>query len=70
MTRSRQLGRRAGGGSRRGSRAGPEAGRQEGAGARRGAVARGSSHSRLVGSRPGGAGESGRRGADPGRTPL
>lgn len=70
MTRSRQLGRRAGGGSRRGSRAGPEAGRQEGAGARRGAVARGSSRSRLVRSRPGGAGESGRRGADPGRTPL
>lgn len=70
MTRSGQLGRRAGGGSRRGSRAGPEAGRREGAGARRGAVARGSSRSRGVRSRPGGAGELGRLGADPGRTPL
>lgn len=70
MTRSGQLGRRAGGGSRRGSRAGPEAGQREGAGARRGAVARGSSRSRRVRSQPGGAGESGRLGADPGRTPL
>lgn len=70
MTRSGQLGRRAGGGSRRGSRAGPEAGQREGAGARRGAVARGSSRSRRVRSQPGGAGERGRLGADPGRTPL
>lgn len=70
MTRSGQLGRRAGGGSRRGSGAGPEAGRREGAGAGRGPVARGSSRSRRVRSWPGGAGERGLLGADPGRTPL